>query len=209
MLSQFIGAEIFATVGNARKKEFIMSRYGLREDHIFFFRDVSFEIGIMDITRERGVDVTLNSLSGDALRATWRCLAHFKRFVELDRSNLVTNNSLEMQPFIHNRTYAVVDLLALSYEKPALMKDLLRKSIDLHSKGVFRPVSPIAVFPYSKMETTFRTMQSGNSMGKIVLRPQLDDHVKVYYFCSLWLIGGGITVADLTSRSCLGTPQCR
>lgn len=70
MLSQSIGAEIFATIGNARKKEFIMSRYGLREDHIFFSRNVFFEIGIIDITRESGVDVALNSLSDDALRAT-------------------------------------------------------------------------------------------------------------------------------------------
>lgn len=209
MLSQSIGAEIFATVGSSRKKEFIMSRYGLREDHIFFSRDVSFETGIMNMTRERGVDVALNSLSGDALRATWRCLAHFGRFVELGRSDILANNSLEMQPFIHNRTYAAVDLLALSYEKPALMKDLLRKSIDLHSKGVFRPVSPIAVFPYSKMETAFRTMQSGDSMGKIVLRPQLEDYVKVCSFCSLWLIGGEISLADWTSRSCLRTLQCR
>ena len=172
MLSQSIDAEIFATVENARKKEFIMSRYGFRKNHIFFSRDVSFETDIIDITRERGVDVALNSLSGDALRATWRCLAHFRRFVELGRSDIVANNNLEMQPFIHNRTYAAVDLLALSYnEKPALMKDLLRKSIDLHFKGVFRPVSPIVVFPYSKMETAFRTIQSGDSMGKIVLRP--------------------------------------
>lgn len=34
------------------------------------------------------------------------------------------------------------------------------------------------------MEIAFRTMQSGDSMGKIMLRPQLDDHVQVYYFYS-------------------------
>ena len=196
MLSQSIGADIFVTVGSARKKEFIMGRYGLREDHIFFSRDVSFEDGIMNITRKRGVDVALNSLSGDALRATWRCLAHFGRFVEIGKSDILANNSLEMQPFIHNRTYAAVDLLALSYEKPALMKDLLLKSIDLHSNGVFRPVSPIAIIPYSKMETAFRTMQSGDSIGKIVLRPQLEDRVKVCYYSFLSLSGGEITLTD-------------
>ncbi|KAL8832103.1 MAG: hypothetical protein Q9191_000460 [Dirinaria sp. TL-2023a] len=179
MLSQSIGAEIFATVGNARKKEFIMTRYGLREDHIFFSRDIFFENGIMDITRKRGVDVALNSLSGDALRATWRCLAHFGRFVEMGKSDILANNTLEMQPFLQNRTYAAVDLLSLSYEKPALMKDLLLKLIDLHSKGVFRPVFSITIFPYSKIETAFRTMQSGDNIGKIVLRPQLEDYVKI------------------------------
>ena len=208
MLSQSIGAEIFATVGNARKKEFIMSRYGLREDHIYFSRDVSFEDGITNMTRKRGVDVALNSLSGDALHATWRCLAHFGRFVEIGKSDILANNRLEMQPFIHNRTYAAVDLLALSYEKPTLMKDLLLKSIDLHSKGVFRPVSPISIFPYSKMETAFRTMQGGDSIGKIVLRPQLEDHVMVYYYSSLSLVDREIILTDWTPRSCLGRLQC-
>ena len=75
--------------------------------------------------------------------------------------------------------HATINLLALSYKKPALMKDLLLKSIDLHSKGVFRPVSPITTFPFSKMETAFRTMQSGDSIEKIVLRPQPEDYVKV------------------------------
>ena len=200
MLSQSIGAEIFATVGNARKKELIMSRYGLREDHIFFSRDSSFEKGILDITCKRGVDVALNSLSGDALRATWRCLAHFGRFVELGKSDILANNTLEMQPFLQNRIYAGVDLLSLSYEKPALMKDLLLKSIDLHSKGVFRPVFPITILPYSKIETAFRTMQSGDSIGKIVLRPQLEDYVQVCYFCPFSLIGGEIEFTDWTSR---------
>lgn len=209
MLSQSIGAEIFATVGNARKKEFIMSRYGLREDHIFFSRNVSFEDGIMKMTRKRGVDVASNSLSGDALRATWRCLAHFGRLVELGKSDFLANNRLEMQPFIHNRTYIGVDLLALSFEKPALMKDLLLKSIDLHANGVFRPVSPISVFPFSKMETAFRILLGGDSIGKIVLRPQPGDHVMVCHYHSLSLIGGEITLTDWTPRSCLGKPQCR
>lgn len=179
MLSQSIGAEIFATVGSARKKELLMTRYGILDDHIFFSRDVSFEDGIMNKTDKKGVDVALNSLSGDALRATWRCLAHFGRFIEIGKADLLANNRLEMEPFIHNRTYAAVDLLALSYEKPYLMKNLLLKSIALYSKGVFMPVFPIVTFPYSKMETAFRTMQGGDSIGKIVLLPQLNDRVKV------------------------------
>ena len=176
-LSQSIGADYFATVGSAKKKDFWVSKYGVREEHIFFSRDAFFEGNIMNITRGRGVDVALNSLSGEALRATW----NFGRFVEIGNTDILANNRLEMQPLIHNRTYAAVDVLTLSIEKPSTMKDLLLKSIDLHSKAVFRPVSPIVTFPYSKMETDFRTMQGGDSIGKIVLLPQLDDSVKVCY----------------------------
>lgn len=179
MLSKSIGAEVYATVGSAKKKEFLMSQYGIRPDHIFFSRDISFESGIMNLTRQKGVDVVLNSLSGDALRATWRCLAHFGRFVEIGKSDLLANGRLEMEPFIHNRTYAGVDLLALSYERPQQMKELLLKMIDLHAAGVFEPVSPITTFPFSGMEKAFRTMANGDNIGKIVLLPQREDRLKV------------------------------
>ena len=94
-------------------------------------------------------------------------------------SDVLAKNSLEMQPFLENRICAAVDLLVLTYQIPALMKDLLLKSVELHSKVVFRPVSPIAIFPYSKMEATFRSVQGGDSIGKTVLRPELEDQVKV------------------------------
>lgn len=165
-----------------------MSTYGIPEDHIFFSRDTSFEDGIRHLTNKRGVDVALNSLSGEALRATWRCLAHFGRFIEIGKTDILANNRLEMLPFLDNRTYAAVDLLALSYEKPSLMKDLLHKSIELYREGVFRPVSPITTFPYSQMEAAFRTMQAGNSIGKIVLTPQPGDRIKVCWIRLLVII---------------------
>ena len=179
MLSQSIGADIYVTVGNAKKKEFLMSQYGIHPDHVFFSRDLSFQSGIMNATRNKGVDVVLNSLSGDALRATWRCVAHFGRFVEIGKSDLLANGRLEMEPFIHNRTYTAVDLLALSYEKPQLMKSLLLKIVDLYSAGIFQPVCPITTFPFSGIEKAFRTMVNGDNIGKIVLLPRLEDHVKV------------------------------
>ena len=182
MLSQSIGADIYATVGNVKKKEFIMSRFGIPGDHIFFSRDTSFEAGIMNKTCRRGVDVALNSLSGEALQATWRCVAHFGRFVEIGKTDLLADSRLPMKPFINNRTYAAVDLHALSYEKPVLMKSLLLKMIEHYSEGILKPVSPITSFPYSKMEAAFRTMQVGEHIGKIVLMPRPADRIQVCYF---------------------------
>jgi NADPH:quinone reductase-like Zn-dependent oxidoreductase len=42
-----------------------MDEYGIPEDHIFSSRDLSFVKGIMRITSNVGVDVVLNSLSGE------------------------------------------------------------------------------------------------------------------------------------------------
>ena len=74
-VARYLGAEIFVTVGSDAKKRLIMDLYGIPEDHVFYSRNTSFARGIMRITRGRGVDVVLNSLSGEGLRASWDCVA--------------------------------------------------------------------------------------------------------------------------------------
>jgi NADPH:quinone reductase-like Zn-dependent oxidoreductase len=39
--------------------------YGIPEDHIFSSRDLTFVQGIMRVTNGKGIDVVLNSLSGE------------------------------------------------------------------------------------------------------------------------------------------------
>ena len=74
-IAQYLGAEVFVTVGSDKKKRLLMDLYGIPEDHIFFSRNTSFAHGIMRTTNNRGVDVVLNSLSGEGLRASWECIA--------------------------------------------------------------------------------------------------------------------------------------
>ncbi|KAI9716040.1 MAG: Type I Iterative PKS [Chrysothrix sp. TS-e1954] len=179
MLSQSIGAEVFATVGNVHKKALLMNRYKVPEDHIYFSRDVSFESTIMAITEQKGVDVAFSSASGEVLQATWRCLARFGRFIDLSKADILSNNKLDMQPFLDNRTYSAVDIASLSQEKPKLMKRLLLKCVELHADGVFHPPESITTFPYSRIETAFRTLQAGDSVGRIVVVPSIGDRIKI------------------------------
>lgn len=53
-----------------------MLEYGVLEENIFYSRDLAFAQAIMQQTNHRGVDVVLNSLAGEALRATFECMAH-------------------------------------------------------------------------------------------------------------------------------------
>lgn len=50
MLAQLLKAEVFVTVGTAEKREFVMTKYGIPEDHIFNSRDASFAQDIMKAT---------------------------------------------------------------------------------------------------------------------------------------------------------------
>ncbi|PBP22184.1 beta-ketoacyl synthase domain-containing protein-2 [Diplocarpon rosae] len=136
ILCQMTGAEIFATVSSIAKKEFLMSEYHIPEDHIFYSRNTSFAKAIHRATNGRGVDVVLNSLAGDALRETWDCLAHFGRFIEIGKLDIISNSRLEMARFEHNAIFASVDLTVVAAERPKIMKRLLSDVFGLIGKGL-------------------------------------------------------------------------
>ena len=76
-VARWLGAEIYATTGNDKKVEFLTSELGVPRERIFNSRDDSFASDIMRVTNGAGVDVVLNSLSGDLLHASWKCVAEF------------------------------------------------------------------------------------------------------------------------------------
>lgn len=90
---------------------------GLPRDRIFFSRNDSFVRGIMEATNGRGVDIVLNSLSGPLLHASWRCVAEFGTMVELGKADIVGHASLDMAPFLQNRSFRCVDMASLSVRR--------------------------------------------------------------------------------------------
>ena len=178
MLARLIGAEIYATVGSISKKQMIMEQYSIPENQIFYSRDNSFGPAIRRETNGKGVDVIVNSLAADSLRESWECLAHFGRFIEIGKRDILNNTRLEMAKFEHNTTFSSVDLTALAAEKPLLMQRLLSNVLSLFTEGKIRPIQPITVYPVSETESAFRLLQSGKAMGKLVVVPNQGDQVK-------------------------------
>ena len=181
MIAQHIGqVEIFVTVGSLDKKALIIENYGIAEDHIFSSRDTTFEQGLRDRTRGRGVDVILNSLAGDALSLSWRqCLAPLGRFIEIGKRDLAQNNNLEMEKFMESVTFAAVDLGLLASKKPKAFNAMLNHILELHEMGALVPVSPITTYSMSELQKAMRLMQSGKHMGKVVIIAGSSDTVQV------------------------------
>ena len=176
-LCQLVGAKIFATVGTLEKKSLLMTHYNIPEDHIFSSRDGTFSKGIMRMTGGRGVDVIMNSLSGDALRLTWNCIAPFGRFVELGKRDFTVNSRLEMRQFEKNVTFVGLDVPLDSHhgEKKKVWGEIMT----LYGLGLIKAPQPTTVFGIADMEKALRTMQTGKHMGKLILVPQPNEIVKV------------------------------
>lgn len=196
MLSQLIGAKIYATVGSAAKKDFLVRMYGLDPDCIFFSRNTSFGRNIREATKT-GIDVVLNSLSGDALRVGWECLAVGGIFIEIGKADIQSNSRLEMAQFAKNATFTAVDLVLVFETKPRLCERLLSDVLSLFRDGSIRAVDPVATYSIQDVEMAFRSLQSGKSMGKIVVEPQPNDQVLV-----------GVLLLCLSSCESNSSPGC-
>lgn len=178
-LAKHLGAEVYATVSSREKRKLLMDEYGLAEDHVFSSRDLSFADGIMRMTEGKGVDVIVNSLSGEALRASFNCLAMFGRFIEIGKRDIMANGKIDMLPFSRCATFTAVDLAQISSMARPLTSRMMRSVIDLHASGELHACRPLNVHSFAEIEDAFRILQQGKHMGKLVLTAQPDDIVKV------------------------------
>ncbi|KAJ3460440.1 hypothetical protein MRS44_011307 [Fusarium solani] len=167
-VAQHIGATIYATVSTSEKRDFLVNTYGLLPSNILNSRDLSFKYGILRLTENRGVDVVLNSLAGEALRQSWLCVAPFGRFIELGKRDMYDNTGLDMLPFATNITFSGVDLLMINKDYPWRFQQIMRDVVSLMNKGVAQPL-PLTRFGLENITAAFRTMQSGKHMGKLVI----------------------------------------
>jgi len=168
-IARMIGAEIFCTVGSPDKVEYLVSKFSIPRNRIFNSRNSSFHQGIMSETNNRGIDLVLNSLSGELLHASWQCVAEFGTMVEIGKRDLIGQATLDMGAFQQNRSFIGVDVAQLLTERPKILNNLLVRTMDMFRQGQIQPIHPITEFDAPKVEDAFRYMQKGQHMGKIVI----------------------------------------
>jgi NADPH:quinone reductase-like Zn-dependent oxidoreductase len=187
-VAMMLGAEILATVGHDDKKRLLIDRFGIPDDHIFHSRDPSsFARGVKRVTGGRGVDVVLNSLSGDGLLASWECVAPYGRFVEIGKVDIGANSSLPMGGFAKNASFAAIDLVHIINTDKRLTRQLTEKTLELaaaaasdaNPAGFVGCPSPLHLYPVSQVEKAFRYMQSAKHSGRILISVQDADAVPV------------------------------
>lgn len=182
-IAKSVGAEIFVTVGNEEKRLLARKLYDIPDDHIFSSRDVNFARDIHRMTDGRGVDVVLNSLSKEALLASWECIAPFGRFVELGKMDIESNSKLPMARFSKNVAFYAVAVDHLASQKPAIVGSTLRSLFGMMEKGLLKVASPLKTYAVSEFEDALRFIQSGTNTGKMVLTFSPSDIVPVSRLC--------------------------
>jgi NADPH:quinone reductase-like Zn-dependent oxidoreductase len=91
---------------------------GVDRSHIFYSRDASFLPAAMKATDNRGFDVVLNSLSGDLLQTSWKCVAEFGTMVEIGKRDFRRRAKLSMEAFEQNRSFIGLDVKQITELRP-------------------------------------------------------------------------------------------
>ncbi|NOX38147.1 MAG: amino acid adenylation domain-containing protein [Calditrichaeota bacterium] len=164
-IARMKGAEIFATAGTEEKREFLKS---LGISHVFDSRKLDFAEQILEITEGQGVDVVLNSLSGEGALRSLSVLGTFGRFLEIGKTDIYMNGQLDLYPFRNNLSYFAIDLDRVLRERPELMRQLFEEILDHLKHGRLEPL-PFTAFPMPDVVQAFRLMARRQHIGKIVI----------------------------------------
>ncbi|MDI1477095.1 type I polyketide synthase [Polyangium sp. y55x31] len=161
-----VGAEIFATAGSEEKRAYLRS---LGIEHVMDSRTLAFADEVMARTGGRGVDVVLNSLTGDALLKSLDVLGPYGRFLDISKKDIYQNTRLPLLPFRKSLSYTAIDLAGMGEESPERFARLLGEVMAKFEDGTLEP-QPVQVFPASSADEAFRWMAQARHIGKIALR---------------------------------------
>jgi acyl transferase domain-containing protein/aryl carrier-like protein len=166
--AQRIGAEVFATAGSHEKRELLRS-LGVR--WVMDSRSLDFADEVMEITGGAGVDVVLNSLSGEAIPKSISVLGAYGRFLEIGKRDIYQNSKLGLRPFRNNLSYFAIDISRLCFRTPEVAGKFFRELMRYFEDGTLRAV-PHRSFAISDAVSAFRYMAQAKHTGKIVLSLQ-------------------------------------
>ena len=163
--AQYLGAEVLATAGSEEKRQFLRN---LGVAQVMDSRSPRFAAEVMQFTGGAGVDVVLNSLSGDFIDASFSLLRDHGRFVEIGKRDYYENRPLGLRPFLRNLSYSLVDLRAIIEQRPAEIQRLLEQLAPLFAAGALQPL-PVQSFPIEQAAAAFHHMAQARHIGKVVL----------------------------------------
>jgi len=164
-LAQHAGARVFATAGNPEKRAYLKQ---LGIEGVFDSRSTAFVDEVLQATGSRGVDIVLNSLSGDLLEAGFRALGRYGRFVEIGKRDIYDNRQLGLGQFRRNLSFFAVDLAAMLEERRDEIASLLQELFQALGDGSLRPL-PVQTFPASQATQMVQYMAAARHIGKLAL----------------------------------------
>nr|WP_268240701.1 type I polyketide synthase [Streptomyces camponoticapitis] len=209
-IARYLGAEVYGTA--SLPKHAVLEEMGFDEAHRASSRDLDFEGHFLEVTEGRGVDVVLNSLSGEYVEASARLLPRGGRFLEMGKTDI--RDPQDIAAAFPGVEYEAYDLMQSG---PDRMQEMLTEVVGLIEAGELRHI-PVTTFDVSRAREAFRYLGQARNVGKVVLTipPLLDGSGSVLVTGGTGVVGSavarhlaesyGVRHLVLTSRRGMAAP---
>ncbi len=163
-ICKWIGCRIFATAGNEEKRSLLRN---MDIPLVMDSRTTEFANEIKTFTNGQGVDVVLNTLSGDGMLAGLETLNFFGRFLQIDKKDIAMHESLPLGIFNRGLSFSAIDIgLLIKDEK--LISSIISKLNLLLDEGAIAPVKS-RIFSYKQLGEALNYISRSAHVGKLVL----------------------------------------
>jgi polyketide synthase 12 len=160
-LARYFGLEVFATA--SRGKWDTLRAMGFDDDHISDSRSLEFEDTFRAALGGRGMDVVLDSLSGDFVDASLRLVAPGGVFLEMGKTDIRDPEVVAQDhPGVRYRAF---DLFEAGPERIQQMLDELAA---MFGEDVLRPL-PVTRFDVRRAPAALRYLSQARHVGKVVM----------------------------------------
>ncbi|MFF2853005.1 SDR family NAD(P)-dependent oxidoreductase [Streptomyces sp. NPDC058001] len=160
-VARHLGAEVFGTASPGKWDA--LRAGGLDAEHIASSRTVEFEEAFLAATGGRGVDVVLDSLTGEFVDASLRLLPRGGRFMEMGKADV---RDAERVAADHpGVAYYPFDLLEAGLDR---FQEILTEVVRLFERGVLRHL-PVTAWDARRAPEAFRFVSQARHVGKNVL----------------------------------------
>jgi len=160
------GAEVFVTASPSKWDS--LKALGVKA--VMNSRTLDFAEEIMAVTQGKGVDIILNSLTGEGFIAkSLSVLAENGCFLELAKRDIWSYE--QMAQFRPDVSYFKVDTAKACQEESATIQLMLRHLVQQFENHKLKPLTN-TVFPIQSAVNAFRYMQQAKHIGKIILNWQ-------------------------------------
>lgn len=192
-IAQKVGAEIYATAGTVEKRQLLRS---LGVPYVMDSHSLDFADEVIEYTKGEGIDLVLNSLTGEAMYQSMKLLRGFGRFLEIGKKDVYEKSNLKMDIFKESISYTFFDLHKMLIERPDLVNSTMKAMMSHFEAANYQPI-PTKVYQASEVMDGFNFMASGRHIGKIVFDLESPDLEAVAAFRlfdenATYLITGGL-----------------
>ena len=165
-LARQAGAEIFATAGSPRKREYLKS---LGIEHVMDSRSLDFADQILQATGGEGIDLVLNSLTGETIASSLSVLRAGGRFLELGKTDLWDQPRVDA--FRPGVTFHAIALDRMMAEQPDTVRELMQEVVPQFEDQRLQPL-PLRTFPIRRVVEALRHMARAEHIGKVVIEAE-------------------------------------